>query len=385
MFDDLETSVLAKKLSVKWSRDPDDVLAAWVADMDFPIAPPIKRAMQNVLDIDDLGYPGYDLRDAVRQAFVDRMAARFDWHIDLEDTWLLTTVVQGLHFAPTIGSKPGDGVVVQMPIYTPFLKAIDQLGRRRIEAPLGRDGDRYVVDAEILEAAIDETTTVLMLCNPHNPTGRVFTIDELTAIADVAERHNLLVIADEIHQDLLHDGNVHEVFARVAPNVAARTITLTAASKSFNLAGNRCALVHFGSPELRGKLETMTHRMVGEVSIMGHLATLAAWTDPESQVWFDEMLAYVDGNRRFFAEALAEQIPQSRHAMPEATYLSWVDLSACGLGDNPAEVLLERGRLALGIGPEYGDQGTGFVRMNLATSRHIVAEAVDRIAGCIDT
>ena len=383
MFDDLKFEELARKRSVKWARDPDDVLAAWVADMDFPIAPPIKRAMQDVLDTDDLGYPGYDMRDAVRQAFVDRMATRFDWHIEMEDTWLLTTVVQGLHFALTIGSAPGDGVVVQMPIYTPFLNAIDQLGRRRVEAPLGRDGDRYVMDADILESAIDETTTVLMLCNPHNPTGRVFTVDELTAIAEVAERHDLLVIADEIHQDLLHDDNVHEVFARVAPQVAARTITLTAASKAFNLAGNRCALVHFGSPELRARLEAMTHRMVGEVSIMGHVATMAAWTDPESQVWFDEMLAYVDGNRRFLAETLVERIPQSRHAMPEATYLSWVDLSDCGLGDNPAEALLERGRLAVGIGPEYGSQGRGFIRVNLATSRHLLDEAVDRIVATI--
>ena len=209
MFDDLKFEELARKRSVKWARDPDDVLAAWVADMDFPIAPPIKRAMQDVLDTDDLGYPGYDMRDAVRQAFVDRMATRFDWHIEMEDTWLLTTVVQGLHFALTIGSAPGDGVVVQMPIYTPFLNAIDQLGRRRVEAPLGRDGDRYVMDADILESAIDETTTVLMLCNPHNPTGRTFDAGERQALADVVVEHDLLLISDEVWGDLTPPGSDH--------------------------------------------------------------------------------------------------------------------------------------------------------------------------------
>ena len=379
MFDSLDPDVLARKASVKWSRDPDDVLACWVADMDFPIAPPIRRAMEEIFDGDDLGYPGYDIRDGLRQAFVDRMADRFGWEVELDDTWLLTTVVQGLHIALTILSEPGDGVLVQTPIYTPFLKAIDALDRRQDHAELALVDGRRVFDAQAFEAAIDDRTKVLMLCNPHNPTGRVFTDGELEEIGELVLRHDLWVIADEIHQDIVYPGSSHRVFATLSEDLAQRTITLTSASKAFNLAGNRCAVIHFGNPEHRAALETMTHRLVGEVSLLGHATTLAAWTDPESDLWFTELLGYLDDNRQWLAEALATRLPEARYSMPEGTYLAWVDLSAYGLGDNPSGVLLTEAKVALGCGPEYGPPGVGHVRLNLATSRSILEQILDRI------
>ena len=155
MFHDLEPAALARRRSVKWTKYGDDVLAAWVADMDFPIAPPIKRALQAILDLEDLGYPGFDLRDAVRGAFVERMRDRFGWTIELEQTRLLTTVVQGLHVALELTTEPGDGVVVQPPVYFPFLDAIADMGRRQVDAPFVRDGDRYVVDADRLRRSVD--------------------------------------------------------------------------------------------------------------------------------------------------------------------------------------------------------------------------------------
>ncbi len=379
MFDDLDPLDLSNRLSIKWSRDDPGVVAAWVADMDFEIAPPIKAALQDVLDRDDVGYPGQDLRDSVRRAFADRMLDRFAWTVDPDDSWLLTTVVQGIHVALDLASEPGDGVLVQTPIYPPFLAAIDTMQRRLVEGPLGRDGDRYIVDPDLLESAVDASTRVLLLCNPHNPTGRVFTVDELRAIGEVAVRHDLTVVADEIHQDLVYPGHTHHVFSVVNPELAERTITLTSASKAFNLAGNRCSVIHLGSPELRQRFEARTHRFYGEVSLMGLVSTLSAWTDDASSEWLSELLGYLDGNRSWLADAIAERFPLARHVAPEGTYLAWVDLRGYDLGDDPSEVLLAEGRVALGSGPEFGTRGAGHVRINMATSRSILEEVVDRV------
>ena len=384
MFHDLEPAALARRPSVKWSKYGDDVVAAWVADMDFPIAPPIKRALQAVLDLDDVGYPGFDLRDAVRSTFVERMSERFGWTPELDRTRLITTVVQGLHLALELTTEPGAGVIVQPPVYHPFLDAIDQMGRRQIDAPLRWDGEGYVVDVDSFAAAVGAGAEVFMLCNPHNPTGRVFTAGELRAMADVLAGSDCIVIADEIHQDLVYPGATHRVFAEIAPELADRTITLTSASKAFNLAGNRCALVHFGSPEVLDRFEAKTHRLFGEVSLMGHVSTLAAWREPESAEWFADMLRYIDENRRWLAAALDEHLPDAVHASPEGTYLAWVDLTAYDLGDDPAATLLERARVALSTGPQFGVGGAGHVRINMATSRPILESVVERmVAGAL--
>ncbi len=203
-------------------------------------------------------------------------------------------------------------------------------------------------------------------------------------MAEVMADHELVVIADEIHQDLVYPGFTHHVFAAVAPELADRTITLTSASKAFNLAGNRCAIAHFGSEELLERFEAKTHRLFGEVSLPGHVSTLAAWRESESTEWFDEMLAYIDGNRRWLATTLAERLPDAGHAPPEGTYLAWVDLGPYGLGEDPAVTLLERARVALGSGPQFGQGGAGHVRINMATSRPILEEVVDRmVAGTL--
>ncbi|MGI9608634.1 MAG: MalY/PatB family protein [Acidimicrobiales bacterium] len=383
MFDDLSPEILAKRRSVKWTMHDNDVIEAWVADMDFDLAPPIRQAMQDLLDTNDIGYPGYDLRDEVRQAFADRMRTHFGWDIEPDDSWLLTTVVQAIHVALTLASEPGDGVVLLTPAYPPFLAAISQLNRRMVDAPLAWNGTRFELDEEVLDAAIDEGTRILLLCNPHNPTGRVFSVEELEAIGRVARRHDLVVVADEIHQDLRYAGHDHHVFAVVNPDLAERTLTLASASKTFNLAGNRCAVMHFGSSDLRARFDAYTHRFFGEVSLMGHVATLAAWTDPGSTGWLDALIEYLDGNRRFLSEALTERLPLAVHSPPEGTYLYWVDLNAYDVGENPAELLLEQGRVALGIGPDFGVHGHGFVRINMATSRAILAEIVDRMVAVL--
>ncbi len=381
MFHDLDPSHLASRRSVKWTRYGDDVLAAWVADMDFPIAPPIKRALQATLDLEDVGYPGYDLRDAVRSTFVERMEERFGWKPSFDHTRLLTTVVQGLHVALELTTEPGDAVLVQPPVYHPFLDAIADMGRRQVDAPLVRDGDGYSIDLDGFRSALADGVKAFMLCNPHNPAGRVFTPTELTGMAEALAVHDdVVVVADEIHQDLVYPGFTHEVFARIAPELAERTITLTSASKAFNLAGNRCAIAHFGSDELLARYDRKTQRLFGEVSLAGHVSTLAAWREPESGEWFAEMLEYIDGNRKWLAAALAERLPDAVYSPPEGTYLAWVDLSTYELGDDPAAALLERAKLALSTGPQFGAGGEGHVRINMATSRPILEEVVDRMA-----
>ena len=326
------------------------------------------------LDLEDVGYPGFDLRDAVRSTFVERMTERFDWSPSFDHTRLVTTVVQGLHVALELTTEPGDGVLVQPPVYHPFLDAIADMGRRQVDAPLRRGGAGYVFDGAGFRVR------AFMLCNPHNPTGRVFTAAELSTMAEaIASHDDVIVIADEIHQDLVYPGHTHEVFARVAPQLADRTITLTSASKAFNLAGNRCAIAHFGSDELLARYETKTQRLFGEVSLAGHVSTLAAWREPESDEWFAEMLEYIDGNRMWLAEALADELPDAVYSPPEGTYLAWVDLSGYGLGDDPAAALLDRAKLALSTGPQFGAGGEGHVRINMATSRPILEEVVSRL------
>lgn len=384
MFHDLDPSQLAGRRSVKWTRYGDDVLAAWVADMDFPIAPPIKRALQATLDLEDVGYPGYDLRDAVRSTFVERMTERFGWTPSFDHTRLITTVVQGLHVALELTTEPGAGVLVQPPVYHPFLDAIADMGRRQVDAPLVYADSKYEIDIDGFRRALTEGVRAFMLCNPHNPAGRVFTADELRAMAEaLADYDDIIVISDEIHQDLVFPGSTHEVFARIAPELADRTITLTSASKAFNLAGNRCAIAHFGSDELLDRWERKTSRLFGEVSLAGHVSTLAAWREPESDEWFTEMLDYIDGNRQWLATAVAERLLDAVYSPPEGTYLAWVDLSSYELGDDPATALLERAQLALSTGPQFGAGGEGHVRINMATSRPILEEVVDRMAaGC---
>ncbi len=366
---------------VKWRMFGPDVLPAWVADMDFPVAPAVQRAVRELVDRNDLGYHHVPLSPQLRDALVTRMAERFAWHVDPDRVRPLVNVVQGLDASVLLHSKPGQGVVVQTPIYPPFLEAVEHSGRRLVENRLLPSADRFEIDFDRLAADIDPQTRVFMLCNPHNPTGRVFERAELMRLGELAVRHDLVVVADEIHSDLVFPGHQHLPFASLAPEFAERTITLTSATKAFNLAGLPCAFAIFGSEELEAPFRELPPHVFGHCGILDDAATVAAWT--QGQDWLDEVLVYLAQNRTRLLDFLASELPAVRVLSPEATYLAWLDCRELDLPSDPFEFFLEHARVALGRGPNFGTPGEGHVRLNFATSQHILDEILARLAKAV--
>jgi cysteine-S-conjugate beta-lyase len=373
----LSEAVLRQRTGEKWQQYPPDVLALWVADMDYPIAEPIRRRLQRALDVGDLGYPLHPQPTRLPALYAERAQQRYGWAVEPRRVELISEVVQGMHVALTQFSAPGDGVIVQTPIYPPFLSAVKGQGRRLLENPLRETAEGYALDLDGL-AALASQARVLMLCNPHNPTGRVFRRDELDAIVRIAIEHDLLVVADEIHADLVYRGGRHVPFASLSPEAEARTLTLTAGSKAFNIAGLRCALAVFGSDALKRGFVGFDRHLRGGLGGLGILALEAAWSHADP--WLAEVLAYLEANRDFVADFVRRELPGVRHFAPQGTYLAWLDCRALQLAPSPQRFFLERAKVGLSDGPTFGAPGEGFVRLNFATSRAILERALAQMA-----
>jgi cystathionine beta-lyase len=259
---------------------------------------------------------------------------------------------------------------------------VRETGRRIVEHRLVDDGTRFVSDGASLEQVVDRDTPLLMLCNPHNPTGRVFERSELEAIANVALERDLVVVADEVHAELVYPGHQHIPFASLGPEVAARTITITSATNSFNIPALRCAVMHFGSPALKARFfARIPSRLLGSPSVTGVDATVAAWD--EGQPWFDDILQYLHGNRDWLAQAVAAELPGVTMRVPEATYLAWLDCSALNLPISAGQFFLDRARVGLNFGETFGPDYGSFARLNFATPRPILREIVGRMADAV--
>ena len=267
---------------------------------------------------------------------------------------------------------------MQTPIYPPFMSSVRSMKRRVALNPLALDASGFRVDLDGLRAAIDDRTRLLFLCNPHNPSGRVFTREELEGIAEIVCGHDITVVTDEIHSDLVYPGHRHIPFASLSDAAAERTITLTSASKAFNIAGLRTAVAIFGSRSLRSRFNRLPRHLRGGIGTLGIEALRQAWL--HGQPWLDHVLAYLDGNRRFVADFVRDELPDAVHHSPQATYLAWIDFRAYGLEPSPYDHFLERGRVALSNGAAFGEVGEGFARVNFATSRRVLAEAMERVA-----
>ncbi len=375
-YDDLRPEDVRHPDSAKWTRYPDDVLPLWVADMDFPVAPAIMEALQARL-ARGIGY-----------AAAPQLAAQITAHLaeggltDVPEDGLLFLpgVVPGL-YASVLGlSSPGDEVVTVTPIYPPFLSAITDHGRVLRAAPLLATPDGWRLDPDALEAAVTPAARVLMLCHPHNPTGRVWSHDELEYLADFALRHRLWVVSDELHADLTLDG-AHRAFAGVRPEVAERTITLTGPAKAYNTAGLGIGVAVSHNAALIARVRRAGAGVMGHPSALSYTAWSAALASGGE--WLEDTRAYLRGNRDFLAAFLRERLPRVRFTPPQATYLAWLDLSAYGL-EHPGQFLLEKARVGLNDGPSFGPELGGFVRLNFATSRGILAEALERMARALD-
>jgi cystathionine beta-lyase len=379
--DRLTMDALVGRRGEKWSTFPKDVLPAWVAEMAFPVADPIHRVLTSMVAQHDVGYPRDALDEGVPAVFAERMRQQFSWNVDPDRVELLTDVVQGMYLAVETLTSPGSGLVIQTPIYPPFLEAATDNGREIVENRLLHQARGYAIDFEALEKSIGPRTEMLLFCNPHNPSGRVFTPEELARLAEICLRHDLVVLSDEIHADLVYEGRQHIPLASIGEEIAARTITITSATKAFNIPGLRLAVAHFGSRDLQEKFGRIPSHARGGIGLLGIHATMAAWRD--GQPWLEHVRSYLEARRDQLGALLAERVPEVVFRAPEATYLAWVDCRNLELAIDPARFFLERGKVAFSPGPNFGDGYPSYLRINFATSATLLEEAVDRMAAAL--
>ena len=374
---DFDIPTLRARRTNKWHKFPADVLPAWVADMDFGVAPAIAAAMKRLTDNQEYGYAARD--GVLAEAFARRMGSRFGWHVNPADTIALGDLVQASFSSVMAFSEPGDGVLLQLPSYPPFMGAIADTGRRLIANPMRDDGTHWVLD---LPASVNPRTRMLIFCHPQNPTGRCFTRAELEAVASFVIRHDLIVVSDEIHADIVYPGGQHIPLASLGAEIAARTITITSATKSFNIPALRCAVMHFGAPALKVRfVARMPTRLLGSPSVTGVDATVAAWD--EGQGWFEEIMACLQGNRDWLASAIAAELPRVTMRLPQATYLAWLDCRGLDLPTSAGQFFLDKARVGLNFGETFGPEYAGFARLNFATPRPVLEEVVGRMVEAV--
>jgi cystathionine beta-lyase len=378
---ELSQADLQARRNAKWNQYGADVLPAFVADMDFSVAAPIQAVIERIVRDRDYGYP---LRDGERadrlvaKAFAGRMQSRYGWEFSPDLVLPMADLVQGTYASILAFSDPGDGVVLQTPNYPPFRDAINATERRLLALPMRDDGARHVFDMAELEKLVDKQTRIFVLCNPQNPTGRVFSRDELLALGQFAIEHDLIVVSDEIHSDLVFPGQEHIPLASLGPEIAARTVTLNSATKSFNIPGLRCALIAFGSEDLRHRFhQRIPPKLTGSANIVGADATVTAWR--ECQPWLDAVMEHLLRARNRVKDVLAAEAPAIRLHAPEATYLAWLDCSKLGLSSSAFAFFLDHARIGFSAGETFDPDCAQFVRFNFATSMPILDDILDRM------
>jgi cystathionine beta-lyase len=366
--------------SIKWQRYGNEVIPLWVADMDFVSPEPIVKALHERVDNRVFGYagPGEELISVIQE----RLKKLYRWDVLAEHIVFVPGVVTGLNLTFQLFADPGDGVLVHPPVYSHFITDPVIRGRTLVDPPLIKKGDTYEIDFDAFEKTITARTRIYVLCNPHNPVGRVFRTDELERLADICIRHNILICADEIHCDLLYPGYQHIPIATLGNEVAERTITFMSPSKTFNLAGLKCSFAIISNPLLREAWVRGSEGLIPHVNIMGLTAALAGFKD--GQDWLDHCLSYLRGNRDFLVEYVREKLPSISMTRMEGTYLAWLDCRQSGIRGNPFYFFLREGKVALNDGAECGKGGEGFVRLNFACPRKTLVDALERMTGALE-
>lgn len=369
MFVDVDR--LHRRRSSKWVAYPPDVLPAFVAELDVELATPVREALLEAIELGDLGYtePG-----GVFESFAAFAGRRLGWTPDPARMRLVPDVMTGIVEVLRVLTAPGDGVVIATPAYPPFFDGIAEAGRRTVELPLA-DGE---LDLDALAAAFAAGARACLLCNPHNPTGRVLDRARLAEVATLAARHDAVVLADEIHAPLTLPGAVYTPFGTLGDG---RWVAFASASKAFNLAGLKCAIAVAGSDAVARELDRLPRELPYRAGLLGVIGSQAAFEHGDA--WLDELIALLDANRSRLGELLGEHLPAVGYRPPDAGYLAWLDCRALGLGDDPAAAFLERGRVALEPGPRFGAPGRGFARLNFGTSQELLGEAVRRMAAAV--
>jgi cystathionine beta-lyase len=362
--------------SVKWRAHPQDVLPLWVADMDFACPEPVVQALLERIKHPIYGYPKNP--DELSLAFVDWSEKRYSWQIQPEWLVWIPGVVTGFNIAAHMIAEPGAAVLIQPPVYPPFLAASGNAGLLRQDAPLAHlPNGSYEIDFEALQNAITPATKMLILCNPHNPVGRVFTPAELCRLAEFCLDHEILICSDEIHCDLIYSGRQHTPIARLDPEIAAHSITLMAPSKTFNIAGLQCSVAIIPDPKLRARYRQAQQGLVPWVNMIGQVGALAAYR--HGLDWLDQVMGYLEANRDFLSRVVRDELPGVKMALPQGTYLAWLDCREAGIPGAPGKFFVEAARVALNEGATFGLEGEGFVRLNFGCPRSVLAEALDRM------
>jgi len=365
--------------SVKWNRYPEDVLPLWVADMDFPSPPVVAEAVNKRLAHPFFGYAGEDkqLIDTICKWVSDRHG----WKIEREWVLLMPGVVTGMNWTAQTFVKPGDGLCFHTPVYPPFFHISECIGANRIEIPMLVHDSQYQIDFDKFERSINASVKLFVLCNPHNPIGKVYSRDELRRISEICTKNGILVCSDEIHADLVFSGNRHLPLASISELAAQNTITLMAPSKTFNIPGLHFSFAVIPNQKHRESMETSRKGVIGCPTMLANEAARAVYTSGAD--WLDELLVYLEANRDFLVDFLKSHLPEIRMIDPEGTYLAWLDCRKLGLQPDPYNFFLSKAKVALNDGLAFGENGKGFVRLNFGCPRSILTKALGRMAEAV--
>ncbi|MFJ2505355.1 MalY/PatB family protein [Microbacterium sp. NPDC087592] len=376
----LPLAELRERSSEKWREYPDDVLPLFVAETDFPLAPAISDALRRAVEIGDTGYVAS--RTPLAESFAAFANRRYGWEPDPARMRSTADVSMGIVEILRRVTQPGERVVVTPPVYPPFYDLVAEAGAEVQRVPLRDTGTRWELDLDGIRAAFDDGATAILLCNPHNPTGTVHDRDGLAALADLADEFGAAVVSDEIHAPLAQPGTGFTPFLAVSDAARRVGYAVVSASKAFNLAGLKCALMVTADDATSEVVRGLPVEVEWRTGQFGLLAAVAAFSE-ESDPWLDGLLRTLDENRVLLEDLLAAHLPGARYRIPDAGYLAWIDLTALDWGDNPARRILRDAKVALHFGLAFGAEGAGHVRLNFGTSPEIITEAMERITALV--
>ena len=367
--------ILRKRTSAKWTTAPSDVLPMPVAEMDFEIDPAIKARLHALVDSSDTGYAGNN--SELRMNLAAYAKGAWNWELDPEQVYTCGDVGVGMVEVGRAVTKPGEKVMINTPVYLNMRNWANRLNLEVVDAQMIKNGMHYTLDFDAIEAGYKSGVKAHFLCNPHNPTGTVFTQQELSRLADLAKKYGVIVLSDEIHAPITYDKSAFHPFLNVSENAREVGICVTSASKAWNLAGLKCAQIITQHEKMKAIVEAMPMAVRFGASHFGVHAGAVAFTCTD---WLEGAMATLDRNRKFLATELAEKLPQVNYRVPDCSYLAWLDVTALDLGEDPSKTILERGKLLVSNGILFGPQSQNFVRLNFGTSAQIISQGVDRLA-----
>lgn len=367
--------------SIKWHAFGEDVLPMWVADMDFASPPAIIEALHQRVSHGVFGYPAE--LEGLKEAILDWLERRYAWKVKAEDLIFLPGVVVGFNLVAQALCTDQRGVVIQTPVYPPFLNVGKNAGVPLLTSKLAvGDANHYEVDFDTFTASLDQNAAMFLLCNPHNPVGRVFSRKELEQMAEQCLRRDVLICSDEIHCDLVYEGHHHVPLASLDAEIASKTITLMAPSKTFNIPGLEFSFAVVPDTHLRQKINQARRGLVGGVNLMGMVAARAAYQQGEA--WLEQLLAYLKTNRDWLYQTVREYLPEVKMPLPEGTYLAWLDFRQTEVGNDPFSFFLKEAKVGLNDGRAFGNGGEGHVRLNFGCPRSLLEEGIHRMIAALE-